>query len=130
MDDFELLLDECLEQIASGASSIEECLAEHPVEAAELEPLLRTAAMLDEGREMRPSPLHKARARADLVRHMQEHPRRRPTIASQLASPLLRVAFSLTIIVLALMVSGTAYAQGSVPGDSFYGWKITSERAW
>lgn len=40
---FEDLLDECLKRIIAGEQTIEDCLATHPEEAAELEPLLRLA---------------------------------------------------------------------------------------
>ncbi len=41
----DLLVDQCLERMAAGAT-VEECLAMHPLWRAELEPLLRTAAAL------------------------------------------------------------------------------------
>jgi hypothetical protein len=34
------------------------------------------------------------------------------------------------VVTLTLLAAGTAYAQGAFPGDSFYQWKLASERAW
>jgi hypothetical protein len=35
-----------------------------------------------------------------------------------------------TAMVLTLFVTGTVYAQGALPGDPFYAWKLTTEQAW
>ncbi|MGE5251549.1 MAG: hypothetical protein ACM3QS_15210 [Bacteroidota bacterium] len=122
-------MDACLEEIAGGVMP-EECLVRYPDYAAQLEPLLRTAGALEYGRDVRPSPLFKARARMELTRHMQAHPRPRFSPVRIISSPVWRIAVSLTLLVMALVISGTAYAQSSMPGDTFYGWKISSERAW
>ena len=125
MNDFDHILDECLTQISSGASTLDECLVRHPVHAAQLKPFLQTASRLERGREIQPSPAFKARARAGLTLHMQAHPRRKPA-----ASPFLRLAFGLAALVLACLTAGTAFAQGALPGDILYDWKVTSEQAW
>jgi hypothetical protein len=130
MQGLEEILDECLEQIASGEFSLEQCLARHPLEAAQLEPLLTAAAEVQDNPVLQPSPYYKARARSELLTYMQAHPRSPQAEAGFLRSPGWRIAFSLVILIVTFMISGTAYAQGSIPGDSFYGWKITSERAW
>ncbi len=44
--DFGQLLDDSLQQISSGASTLEDCLARHPEDAAELRPLLQSAGRL------------------------------------------------------------------------------------
>ena len=130
MDNIEDILDDCLRQMASGASSLEECLKQHPAEAAELRPLLMASAAFERSREVRPSPEFRGLARAELKRYMQANPRRRPVWARFFDSPAWRVAFSVVALLVALVISGTAYAQTTVPGDSFYNWKISSERAW
>ena len=125
MDNFDLILDDCLIQLSSGASTLDECLARHPKHAAQLKPLLQTASRLERGQEARPSPAFKARARARLTLHMQAHPRRKPVFL-----PFLRVAFSMAVLVLAFLAAGTALAQGALPGELLYDWKLTSEQAW
>ena len=131
MDDLEKILDDCLEEIASGASSLEACLVRYPHEASELEPLLRTAVGFGYGREVHPSPGFKGRTRTELVRYMQAHPRggTQRTRPSAFASWQVLLIVGMLLIFL-LMASGTAYAQSAVPGDPFYGWKLTSERVW
>lgn len=130
MDNIEDILDDCLRQLASGASSLEECLKQHPAEAAELRPLLMASAALERSRDVRPLPEFRGLARAELKRYMQANPRRRSVWARFFDSPAWRVALSVVVLLVALMISGTAYAQTTVPGDSFYSWKISSERAW
>ncbi len=125
MTDFDRILDDCLIQISSGASTLDECLARHPKHAAQLKPLLQTASRLERGQEVRPSPAFKARARARLTLHMQAHPRRKPVFM-----PVLRLAFSAAALMFAFLTTGTALAQGALPGDMLYGWKLTSEQVW
>jgi hypothetical protein len=125
MKDFEQILAECLDQIAAGAS-VEQCLARHPGHAAQLKPLLRSAARMERaGRGLRPSPKYKARGRAGLAAHMRAHPRPNRT-----ATPLLRLSLSLAALVLTFVTTGTAFAQNALPGDPLYRWKRTSEQIW
>ena len=126
MNDFDRTLDDCLAQMESGASSLDECLGRHPEHAARLRPLLQTAARVERGREVRPSPAFKSRTRAQLYAHMDAHPRRR----AWTFSPLWRVAVSLAVMLMALLVTGTAFAQGALPGQPLYAWKLSSEQAW
>ena len=128
MKDFDEILDDCVEQISNGYASLEQCLDLYPAEAARLEPLLRVAVGLHRGFDREPSSAYRSNARLELLRHMRENPRPSPPPQGVAAS--LRIVFSLVLLVLLMLVSGTAYAQGSLPGDSFYSWKIASERAW
>ena len=57
---------------------------------------------------------------------MQAHPRK----SRQFNFAFMRLAVNLAVIVLALLVAGTAYAQSALPGDAFHGWKLASENAW
>jgi len=120
------VLEQCLTDILTGASTMEECLARYPEHATQFEPLLRTAARVEMGTTVYPSPAFKARTRARLTMHMQAHPRKR----AGFAFPFGRLVAGLVSILLTLFVTGTVYAQGVLPGDPFYGWKLTSERAW
>jgi len=126
MSEIDDILEKCLRDLVTGASSPEECLARYPEHAAQLEPLLLTASRVATGRKVRPSPAFKARARATLTLHMQANPHRvvRPSFNFR------RLAAGLAALVLALLATGTVYAQGSLPGDSLYRWKLASERAW
>jgi hypothetical protein len=42
----------------------------------------------------------------------------------------MRFAVGFAVVLLALLVAGTAYAQSALPGNAFYSWKLTSEQAW
>jgi len=127
MTDFDKILDDCLNNLASGASSVDECLLRYPQHASLLEPLLRTAVRLEQGRALKPSVAFKARTRAKLTQHMQANPSRK---VSRAPFMFWKFATSFAVILLALLITGTAYAQSANPGDSFYSWKIASELVW
>jgi hypothetical protein len=126
MTEFEKVLQECLLDLEQGDTNVEECLSRHPKYALQLEPVLLTSLDLELGREARPSPAFKARVRAKLTQEMLAHPRR----AIRLGFMLRRLATSFAMIVLALVVAGTVYAQGALPGQPFYSWKLASENIW
>lgn len=127
MTEFEQVLDGCLSDLEQGASNVDECLARHPKHAVQLKPVLLTAERFEQGLAIEPSPAFKARARARLTLHMQAHPRHR---SSRSGFAFWRLATGLAMLMLALLAAGTAYAQGALPGDLFYEWKLTSENAW
>ena len=126
MTEFEKVLAECLLELEWGASSVDECLRRYPGHALQLEPVLLTAAYLQHGREVRPSAAFKAHVRAKLTQGMQTHPQK--TISFDFM--FMRPAASLLVIVLAFVITGTAYAQSALPGDTFYAWKLASENTW
>jgi hypothetical protein len=126
MTEFEHVLQECLRELEQGASSVEECLRRYPNHAAQLEPVLLTSAYLARAREARLSPAFKARVRNRLIREMYAHPRKR----TRPAFLFMRLAASLAVVILTLLGAGTVYAQRALPGEAFYGWKLTSENAW
>jgi len=76
---FEEVLEECLAVLASGQSTVEECLALHPGLAAELEPLLHTARNLQRAYEVDPSPLYAQAARERFLSAMAVRRQRRLT---------------------------------------------------
>jgi len=126
MTEFESVLQDCLRELEQGARSVEDCLQRHPKHAAQLEPVLLTSAYLARGREARLSPTFKARVRNRLIREMHAHPRKR----TRPVFLFMRLVTSLAVIVLALLAAGTVYAQRTLPGEAFYGWKLASESAW
>ena len=124
-NDLETILDTCLYQIEGGKSNIDECVARYPEYAEQLKPLLNAATRLARGREVIPDPSYKARARTQLNIYMQQHPQHRRV------SPVLwRFSIVLVTVLTLFLVSGTAFAQGALPGDTFYDWKLTSESVW
>jgi hypothetical protein len=65
-----------------------------------------------------------ARVRTRLMQELRAHPRRRSGF------PFLRLAAGFAVVLLALLGTGTAYAQRALPGETFYPWKLASENAW
>ena len=126
MTDFDDVLETCLQDIARGASTLDECLIRHPEHADQLKPLLQTALDLSKGRSIRPSSAFKARTRAKLTLHMQANPRGH----TKAGFVFRRLATGLAVITIALLATGTAYAQSALPGSLFYPWKLTSEQIW
>lgn len=124
-NDLEAILDICLNEIEDGKSDIDACLTRYPEHAEELQPLLRAATKLARGREVMPDPSYKARARTQLSVYMQQHPQRR-----RISPVLWRFAISFAAVVLLFLASGTAFAQGALPGDALYNWKLSSESVW
>jgi hypothetical protein len=79
MNEFDVILEECVDLIASGESSLEECLSQYPEYAAQLEPVLITVSCLrEEGRDMLPSLSLRSRIRAELDRAMKDNPQKKP----------------------------------------------------
>lgn len=75
MNEFDLILEECVDLIASGESTLEECLMQYPEYAAQLEPVLYTTVLLQEGKEEgTPPPFLRARIRAQLNQAMKQNP--------------------------------------------------------
>jgi hypothetical protein len=126
MNDIDEILDDCLEQISSGASTLDESLARHPEHSTQLRQLLQTALQVQRGSIVQPSAAFKSRTRMQLISsqtHTPPHRRKMPLLT--------RLAISFAAMLPAFfLVTGTAYAQTVLPGDFFYPWKITSEQAW
>ncbi|RPJ26381.1 MAG: hypothetical protein EHM33_11730 [Chloroflexi bacterium] len=132
MTEFERILQECLQDLEQGASTVDECLSHHPEHASQLSPVLLANNQLERAGEVRVSEAFKARVRAKLIQEMGTHPRtsRLQPVAVRSGFMFIRLATSLAAILLALLVTGTAYAQRTLPGDTFYAWKLASEKAW
>jgi hypothetical protein len=127
MNDFERILDDCIERLTKGTSTLEECLSSHPKHAAQLRPLLQSAAgLIHHRQDAAISRLAAARGRAKLTLHMKEHPHKR-------GSKFLffqRLVIGISVLMLALLSAGTVRAQSALPSDLFYSWKLASERIW
>jgi hypothetical protein len=125
-EEFEAILETCIEDIAEGEASLEDCLIQYPHYAAEMEPILLTATYLHSAKDdVRPSPFLRGRIRAELKYAMNDNPQKRRI-------PLFfwRMALNVAVLVFALVMTNTVFAQGALPGESLYNWKLTSERIW
>lgn len=123
MNNFDEIVEHCLDEIANGESTVEECLARNPVHRMELEPLLSAAQSLKRGRDVKPSPFFAARLRSELMRQPQPRRRGLPVFFRQMS-------LSLALVVMLLAFVSTAFAQKALPGESLYGLKLVSEGIW
>ncbi len=136
---FEDILVQCIEDIKTGRSSIEDCLDKYPSMREQLEPLLRIALAIREPPDVKPSPSFKVKARVWLMDQIHE---RQPVTkwpwfrcsnwTKQIA---LRRRFSMASIILVIVLAlsalggGAAYAaQDSLPGDALYPVKLGTEQ--
>lgn len=124
----EKAFEDCLYRLNQG-ESLEDCLGRYPKQAEDLRSLLAVSQQVKKVEAIQPTRAFKARARNELVEHMYKHPRVAQPRQEIKARPL-RLAFALGIFAFVFLTAGTVYAQGALPGDAFYGWKLGSERAW
>ena len=128
-DDFDRILDECLDRLASG-ETIEQCLVRYSEQASRLEPLLRVAHVSRNAYGFEPSPdaLQRARARFTAARaHVPatRHPTRahslldrilaRPLPVAAVAS-LAAIALTMLLVVAPSLVPGTLTPGTVLPG--------------
>ncbi len=119
------MVDDCLARMADG-ESIEACLARYPQKAAELAPLLLTAAELHGLADARLSQGQRLRAKVMLREALAER-NQLPTPAIGRWLRVLPVALLLAAVLFA-SVTGAAIA-ASQPGDFAYPLRIVVERA-
>lgn len=125
-DEFEAILETCVDDIAEGEASLEECLVRYPQYATELEPVLYTVTRLKSGRAIKPSPFLRGTIRAELNLAMKSS----PPPKSRLPLFFWRMALNMAVLLFALIMTNTVFAQGALPGESLYNWKLASERVW
>ena len=124
------ILANCIDEIQSGKSTLEDCLAIYPELGDELRPLLNIATSIPP-EKITPAPEFKQRARKRLLEIMQPPAtgveRRGAGIFGWLQPlvPAMRSSLALivAIVMLTLLAAGatTAYAsQGSLPDDALY----------
>jgi hypothetical protein len=134
----EEILTTCIEEIRTGKTTLEECLARYPEIRRELEPLLKTAINIKKPLEYQMEAGYKKAARARLMQQIRPIRRKRVNFADILSLGIPRqyagiratVAALVVIMVITMMGGGTAYAsQSTVPGDTLYQVKIGTENA-
>ena len=125
-NEYEDILETCVEQIASGASSLEQCLARYPAYASELEPVLSVAARLKRVRDVKPPPFLRGRVRANLTKAMKNNPRQKRGLSDY----FWQMALNVGVLLVTLFTTSTALAQSALPGENLYRWKLNSEHVW
>jgi len=126
-EEFNNILDECLERLLVKGETIEQCLSHYPEHAAELKTLLETTVVTKEALAIQPRPEFKARARYQFQSVLREvKPKRAlPFLGWQ---PQWAVAIAIVLIFL-LLGSGTVAASGySMPDSPLYPVKLVTEQ--
>jgi hypothetical protein len=143
------LLNLCLDEIASGAATLDGCLASHPDQAADLRALLQVALSIPPPPPAQLDPAFRAHARVVLLETIRAERRNgasrfpvavlrritgffagvgRPSGARQLSRGFV-LGVSLVILATIVAGSGAIYAsQGAIPGDALYPIKTAVEQ--
>ncbi|MFH0942401.1 MAG: DUF5667 domain-containing protein [Chloroflexota bacterium] len=122
---FNDILDACLEGLARGDTP-EQCLARYPEQAAQLEPLLRTAAEARAAVAITPRTESRARGWLRLSEALRET---RPARASFFSTmPRWAVATTVLIVFLAAGGATAGAAAGSLPDNFLYPVKLATEK--
>lgn len=140
MKKFEEILVQCIEDIRTGRSSIEDCLDMYQSMRGQLEPLLKIALEIREPSDIKPSPTFKVKARVQLMdqihvwRTARKWPWSRNVTQVKPMFYIKRFSTSVAGVILAVVLAisglgvGTVYAaQGSLPGDALYSVKLGAE---
>jgi len=126
-DEFNTILDNCLERLLVKGEAIEQCLSSYPEYANELEPLLRTVVATKKALAIQPRPEFKSRARHQFRLALQAA---KPKTGLSFLAWQPRWALALALF-LALLVTGggTVAAAGySMPDTPLYPVKLAAER--
>lgn len=126
-NEFNNVLNECLERLLAKGETIEQCLLSYPEYAAELEPLLHTVVATKKALAIQPRPEFKAEARYQFRLALQkvEPKRRLPFLGWQPRWAIAMVA----LLVLLLAGGGTVVAAGdSMPDGLLYPVKLATEQ--
>jgi len=127
--EFDNILDECLERILARGETVEQCLARYPEEAAELEPLLRTSLFAKKAAEIKPRPEFRERARYQMRAALREMAEKRERRFSLFSWQPRWATVVVAVLVLLLASGGTVAAAGnSMPDGPLYPVKLATER--
>ena len=128
--EFDNILDECLERILVRGETVEQCLGRYPELADELKPLLQTALSTKETLAIKPRPEFRDRARYQMqtaLREMEEKRQRRFSLFSW--QPRWATVAITALLVLVLGGGSTVAAAGnSLPDQPLYPVKLATEK--
>jgi hypothetical protein len=126
---FNQVLDEALDRLIRGESP-EKIVSDYPEQSTELKPLLQAASAARVFNQLKPREDFKSRARYEFLsaaREMESRPRRRFSFSWNWR-PAWAISLTAAVVVL-LAGSGTVAASGSsMPGDTLYQVKLTTEK--
>ena len=131
--DFDNILNDCLERLASG-ESVAECLARYPEHVEELAPILQMGhATMWASRANAPSPAGKARGMARMQAALEEGRQRRgrrwqlPRVFWRHISTPIAAAFAVVFLTIVAAGGTTAASAESIPGEALYPVKAMRE---
>jgi hypothetical protein len=121
---FDNILNDCLERLITGQETVEQCLQRYPEYVKELEPLLRTAALMNKAVDVKPSDDFRARARYQMQLKMAES-----KVPQRVTRVVPRWAIAVcTVMLVFVLGGGTVLASaGSMPGSPLYAVKLVAE---
>ena len=127
--EFDNILNECLERILTEGETVEQCLANYPDYASELEPLLQTALFARKASAVKPRPEFRDRARYQMRVALQEMETKGERRSFFFGLRPQWATVVITVLVLLLSSGGTAAAAGnSMPDGTLYPVKLATER--
>jgi len=126
--EFDDILDECLERLLVKSETIEQCLASHPEQAAELKSLLETAVVARKSVTIEPRPEFRARARYQLLSALAEPKPRRWQSFFLGWKPQWTTAVAIVLVLLLAGGGTVAAARSSMPGSTLYPVKLATEQ--
>jgi hypothetical protein len=130
-DGFDDILNECVEHVLRG-ESVEQCLQRYPEQAPEIEPLLRVAAAARKtSSAVEPMPEFKARVRHEIQLHFRSKGRKAEPKSTPALHWMPRWAIAAMAFVFVVLLMGTttvAASSETVPGDTLYSVKTTTEQ--
>ncbi len=127
---FENILSECIDRVLRG-ESVESCLGRYPEQAGDLAPLLRTALAAQEASAVEPRPDFKAQVRYEVQTRASAAGRKVEGKGTPFWGWVPRWAVVVAAVFLVILVAGSstvAASSDSVPGDTLYSVKTTTER--
>jgi hypothetical protein len=142
LENIEIILTNCIQEIRTGKATLKECLERYPSLRSELEPLLKMALNIQEPPALQLDPGYKQSAKAQLLRQIRSTKQKKPRtwkdiisfgLPPQLVWARVMVTILISVIVISMLGGSTAYAsQGSLPGEMLYPVKVSTEeiRIW
>jgi hypothetical protein len=127
---FENILSECIDRVLQG-ESLESCLGRYPQQAGELAPLLRTALAARQASAVEVRPDFKARVRYEVQSRAAAAGLRTQGKGTPFWGWVPRWAVVVAAVFLVVLVAGSgtvAASSDTVPGDTLYSVKTTTER--
>ena len=126
-NEFDDILNECLERLLTKGETLEQCLQSYPGQADELKPLLETALATKRAAAIEPRPEFRTRARYQFQSALQAmEPKRRPFFLGW--QPRWAAAVAIALVLLLAGGGTVATAASSMPDELLYPVKIASEQ--